>query len=82
MKAEATKFLISAIKFCSADQKIGNADQKFGSLNQNFGSADQKFDCLNPHYFLAGLTKNEGQSDQLTFWSTQSNRYSIWLFQP
>ena len=40
--------------------------------------ADQKFSWLNPHYFLFGLTKNEGQSNQNV---NQSNQIAVWLSQ-
>ena len=56
MRVEATKFLFSAAKFCSADQK-GSPNQKFRNANQNFG-------CLNPHNFLVGPTNNRCQPDQ------------------
>ena len=57
---------------------FGNNDQKFGSPNQKFRSADQNFDCFNPHHFLVGVTKNEGQSDQ---YFGLPNHIDIWLFQ-
>ena len=66
------KFLVSTTKF-------GCAGQKFGSSNQKFRNAGQNFGCLNPHYFLIGLTKNEGQPDQ-NF--GQPNQIAIWLSQP
>ena len=75
-----TKFWLGLPNFWSAlpiflvsTTKFDCADQKFGSPNQHFGSAEQKFGYLNPHHFLAGLTKNEGQE------STQPNRYLLVL---
>ena len=38
------------------------------STDQKFCSTDQKFCCLNPHHFLFGLTKNEGQLNQIAIW--------------
>ena len=72
----ATKFLVSFTKFLVSTTNFKSADQKFGSPNRKFHCTDQKFGCLNPHHFLAGVTKNEGQSYK-KFWSTQLNRYLV-----
>ena len=58
MRVEATKFSGRTTKFLVGSTQI-------------FGSADQKFGCLNPHYFLVGLNKNEGQPDQNFFQPNQ-----------
>ena len=47
--------------------------------SQKFRSAGQKFGCPNPHHFLVGLIKNEGQPDE-NF--GQPNQITIWFFQP
>ena len=61
------KFLVGVTKF------LVNTT---GSANQKFRSADQKFSCLNPHHFLVGLTKNEGQPNR-NFTSTQLDHYYL-----
>ena len=65
MRVEATNFLVSAIKFGSADQKIGNADQKIGSPTKSL------FGCHNPHNRLEAPIK---------FSMSVSHKALLWLW--
>ena len=79
MRIEANKVLVSTTKFLVGATKFLVSVTKFLVNTTKIHRADQKFGCLNPHHFLVGLIKNEGQSDQ-NF--GQPNQIDIWLSQP